>query len=72
MKSRRKPARKAHANSVATRREYPIPWKTFVREVTDTVAPTEEQAAKLAVESRRTATAVIQYLFQPLPGKPAA
>ena len=64
----RKPARKTHVNS-ATHREYPIPWKTFVREITDTVAPTEEQAANLAVETRRTAIAVMQYLFPPFFGQ---
>ena len=54
----------------ATHRDCPIPWKTFVREITDTLAPTEEQAANLAVESRRAAIAVMQYLFQPSFCKP--
>jgi hypothetical protein len=66
MKSRRKPARKTHA----THREHPILWETFARELTDTVEQTEEQAANLAVESGRTATAVMRYLFHPFFGPP--
>jgi len=69
MKSRRKPARKTHAKS-ATHREYPIPWETLARKVTDTVEQTEKQAANLAVESGRTATAVMRYLLQPFFGPP--
>jgi len=69
MKSRRKPARKTHANPV-TRREYPIPWETLARKVTDTVEQTEKQAANLAVESGRTAIAVMGYLLRPFFGPP--